>query len=86
MKKFVLGIERRRIGGHGRVCGRRTTTTTQVAARGGDDTRQRFTKLDADKDGRVSAIEAANDSKLAAAFTQADTDKDGYLSMGVQEA
>jgi EF hand len=39
-----------------------------------------FTKLDADADGRVSAIEAANDSKIAAGFTQADLDKDGYLS------
>lgn len=39
-----------------------------------------FTKLDADADGRVSAIEAANESKVAAGFTQADADKDGYLS------
>ena len=39
-----------------------------------------FTKLDSDADGRVSAIEAANDSKVAAGFTQADIDKDGYLS------
>jgi Ca2+-binding EF-hand superfamily protein len=39
-----------------------------------------FNKLDADGDGRVSAIEAANDSKIAAAFTQADVDKDGYLT------
>jgi len=39
-----------------------------------------FSKLDADGDGRVSAIEAANDTKIAAAFTDADTDKDGYLS------
>jgi opacity protein-like surface antigen len=39
-----------------------------------------FNKLDTDGDGRVSAIEAANDSKVAAAFTQADVDKDGYLT------
>jgi len=39
-----------------------------------------FNKLDADGDGRVSAIEAANDSKIAAGFTQADADKDGYLT------
>jgi hypothetical protein len=39
-----------------------------------------FAKLDADQDGRVSAIEAATDSKVAAGFTQADADKDGYLS------
>lgn len=52
---------------------------TQVAAV--DNSPAAFSKLDMDKDGRVSAIEAANDSKLAAAFTQADTDRDGYLSM-----
>ena len=45
-----------------------------------DNSPAAFSKLDMDKDGRVSAIEAANDSGLAAAFTQADTDKDGYLS------
>jgi hypothetical protein len=39
-----------------------------------------FNKLDADGDGRVSAIEAANESKIAAGFTQADADKDGYLT------
>jgi Ca2+-binding EF-hand superfamily protein len=39
-----------------------------------------FTKLDADADGRVSAIEAANDTKVAQGFTAADADKDGYLS------
>jgi hypothetical protein len=39
-----------------------------------------FAKLDTDQDGRVSAIEAAGDSKVAAGFTAADTDKDGYLS------
>lgn len=40
----------------------------------------KFSKLDTDQDGRVSAIEAAADSKVAAGFTRADTDKDGYLS------
>jgi len=39
-----------------------------------------FAKLDADGDGRVSAIEAANNSRVAAGFTAADTNKDGYLS------
>ena len=37
-------------------------------------------KLDADADGRISAIEAANNSKVAAGFTTSDADKDGYLS------
>ena len=39
-----------------------------------------FAKLDTDTDGRISAIEASNDSKVASGFTQADADKDGYLS------
>ena len=39
-----------------------------------------FTKLDADADGRVSAIEASNNSRVAAGFTSADANKDGYLS------
>ena len=39
-----------------------------------------FRKLDADNDGRISAIEAADDPRVAAAFTMADKDKDGYLS------
>ncbi len=51
---------------------------TRVAAV--DSTTAAFTKLDADTDGRVSAIEAANNSKVAAGFTTADADKDGYLS------
>jgi hypothetical protein len=39
-----------------------------------------FTKLDADADGRISAIEAANNSRVAALFTAADANRDGYLS------
>src|ERR1043165_2647393 len=39
-----------------------------------------FTKLDADGDGRISAIEAANNSRVAAGFTSADANRDGYLS------
>ena len=39
-----------------------------------------FRKLDEDNDGRVSALEAANNPRVAAAFTMADKDKDGYLS------
>jgi len=44
-----------------------------------------FTKLDADADGRISAIEAANYSKVAAGFTAADANKDGYLSKSEYE-
>ena len=40
----------------------------------------KFRKLDKDNDGRISALEAADNPKLAAAFTIADKDKDGYLS------
>lgn len=39
-----------------------------------------FITLDADADGRVSAIEAANNSRVAAGFTAADANRDGYLS------
>jgi hypothetical protein len=39
-----------------------------------------FAKLDADTDGRLSAIEASNSVRVAAAFTTADADKDGYLT------
>jgi hypothetical protein len=41
-----------------------------------------FTKLDADADGRISAIEAAGNSRVAAGFTPADANRDGYLSQG----
>src|SRR5262249_21180766 len=51
---------------------------TRMAAAG--NSYMTFTKLDADADGRISAIEAANNSKVAAAFTTSDADKDGYLS------
>jgi EF hand len=44
------------------------------------DASNAFARLDKDQDGRVSAIEAASDSKVAAAFTTADRNKDGYLS------
>jgi hypothetical protein len=40
-----------------------------------------FKKLDADADKRLSAIEAANDTNVAASFTRADVDKDGYLTI-----
>lgn len=39
-----------------------------------------FRKLDQDNDARISALEAAENPKVAAAFTLADRDKDGYLS------
>src|ERR1700730_4482507 len=45
-----------------------------------DTSEAAFRKLDADNDGRISAIEAAENPRVAAAFTMADKDKDGYLS------
>ena len=45
-----------------------------------------FRKLDRDNDGRISALEAADNPKVAAAFTMADKDKDGYLSKEEFEA
>ncbi|MBS0421495.1 MAG: hypothetical protein JSR66_27550 [Proteobacteria bacterium] len=45
-----------------------------------------FRKLDEDKDGRISPLEAANNPRVAAAFTMADKDKDGYLSKEEFEA
>jgi EF hand len=67
-----------------------TTSTTPPTTETEDGTKMRlaamdtsaaaFRKLDADKDGRISALEAADNPRLAAAFTIADKDKDGYLS------
>jgi len=45
-----------------------------------------FRKLDRDNDARISALEAADNPKVAAAFTMADKDKDGYLSKEEFEA
>src|SRR3569832_963680 len=45
-----------------------------------------FRKLDRDNDGRISALEAADNPKVAAAVTMADKDKDGYLSKEEFEA
>jgi Ca2+-binding EF-hand superfamily protein len=77
MKKLILGMSAAALMASTAFASEEQDTT-QLAAL--DTSPAAFSKLDADKDGRVSAIEAANDSKLAASFTQADTDKDGYLS------
>lgn len=76
MKKAVLGIGAALVAVA--AFGNDPTQDTQVAAV--DVNTAAFAKLDADTDGRVSAIEAANDTKVAAAFTATDVDKDGYLS------
>jgi hypothetical protein len=69
---------------------RDTTTTTTTTTKTDHGTNMRlaaintsnaaFHKLDTDDDGRISALEAAEDAKVATAFTMADKDKDGYLS------
>jgi hypothetical protein len=45
-----------------------------------------FRKLDTDHDGRISALEANQNPRVAAAFPMADRDKDGYLSREEFEA
>jgi len=77
MRKLVFGLSATILAASAAFAADPTVTdNTRMAAA---DTAA-FNKLDTDGDGRVSAIEAANDSKVAAAFTQADVDKDGYLS------
>ncbi|MBX5462998.1 MAG: EF-hand domain-containing protein [Steroidobacteraceae bacterium] len=76
MKKLVLGMSAAVLFTGAAFAGEGEESTKMAAA----DPSAQFSKLDADADGRVSAIEAANDSKVAASFTTADTDKDGYLS------
>jgi Ca2+-binding EF-hand superfamily protein len=76
MKKLVLGMSAAALIATAAFAGEEDTTKMAAA----DTSAAAFTKLDADADGRVSAIEAANDSKVAAAFMAADADKDGYLS------
>jgi len=76
MRKLVLGLSATALIATAAFAQETTTDNSRLAAADSSV----FTKLDADADGRVSAIEAANDSKVAAGFTQADADKDGYLS------
>jgi hypothetical protein len=80
MNKWILGVSAAALVATVAVA---EDANTQVAAA---ETPAAFSQLDADKDGRLSAMEAANDSKLAAGFTQADTDKDGYLSSAEYQA
>ncbi len=40
-----------------------------------------FRKLDTDHDGRISALEANANPKVAARFLEADKNRDGYLSL-----
>jgi hypothetical protein len=78
MKKAILGMGAVLVAAAAFANDPQQQDPTKVAAV--DVNAAAFAKLDADTDGRVSAIEAANDTKIAAAFTTADADKDGYLS------
>jgi EF hand domain-containing protein len=77
MRKFVLGMSAVAL-----------CASAAAFAADPDDTRvataesmtPSFSKLDTDGDGRVSAIEAAGNSRVAAGFTAADANRDGYLS------
>jgi Ca2+-binding EF-hand superfamily protein len=53
---------------------------TQLRLSRMDTSMAAFRRLDKDNDGRISALEAADNPKVAAAFTLGDKDKDGYLS------
>jgi hypothetical protein len=59
---------------------------TQMRLARMDTSAAAFRKLDVDNDGRISALEAADNPRVAAAFTMADKDKDGYLSKEEFEA
>ncbi len=77
MKKLILGLSAMALMASAASFANDEDNTKVAAA---DGTLASFTKLDADTDGRISAIEAANNSKVAAVFTTSDADKDGYLS------
>ena len=76
MRKLVLGLSVTAVMASAAFAAEPTADNTRLAA---SDSAV-FAKLDSDTDGRISAIEASNDSKVASGFTQADADKDGYLS------
>jgi hypothetical protein len=76
MRKLILGMSAMALVASAAFAGEGDDTKVAAA----DASSANFVKLDADADGRISAIEAANNSKVAAGFTTADADKDGYLS------
>jgi hypothetical protein len=77
MRKLILGMSALALVASAGVFAQDEDDTRVAAA---ENPAAAFAKLDADADGRISAIEAANNSKVAAGFTTADADKDGYLS------
>jgi Ca2+-binding EF-hand superfamily protein len=77
MRKFVLGLSAVALAASAAAFAQDADSARVATA---ESMTPSFTKLDADADGRISAIEAANNSRVAAGFTSADADKDGYLS------
>lgn len=77
MRKLVLGMSALALVASAAAYAQEEDNTRVAAA---DAAMPSFTKLDADGDGRISAIEAANNSRVAAGFTAADVNRDGYLS------
>jgi Ca2+-binding EF-hand superfamily protein len=77
MRKLVLGMSALALVASAAAFAQEADDTRVAAA---ESATPSFTTLDADADGRVSAIEAANNSRVAAAFTSADANRDGYLS------
>ena len=94
MKNLFSGISAAVLISAGGFAGAQTTVETVTQPDPGtkmrlaamDTSAAAFRKLDEDKDGRISALEAANNPRVAAAFTMADKDKDGYLSKEEFEA
>ena len=77
MRKLIFGLSAMALVASAGVLAQESDDTRLAA---GENPAAAFIKLDSDADGRISAIEAANNSKVAAGFTVADADKDGYLS------
>ncbi len=77
MRKLVLGMSAVALMASAAAFAQEEDNTRLAAA---DSPAATFMKLDADADGRISAIEAANNSKIAAGFTTADA-RQGRLSL-----
>ncbi len=78
MRKLVLGISAVALVASAAVLADQEDDSARVAT--AQSMTPSFTQLDADADGRISAIEAASNSRVAAGFTSADANRDGYLS------
>lgn len=51
-----------------------------MAIAGDDAQKKEFSQLDTDRDGAITAAEAASDKRVMASFNEADTNRDGYLT------